>query len=83
MSRLLGAFWEVYYQLRDALGAPDEPPADVAKRHRDIHSAVVKGDRAAAVAAVHAHFEGVRNRAARIGRHEPTDPPAHPAGEPG
>ncbi|MGW4798518.1 FadR/GntR family transcriptional regulator [Nonomuraea sp. NPDC004297] len=67
VSQLLGAFWDVYYQLRDALGAPDEPPADVAKRHRDIYTAVLKGDRDAAVAAVHAHFEGVRNRAARIG----------------
>ncbi|MFI7609938.1 FadR/GntR family transcriptional regulator [Nonomuraea terrae] len=67
VSRLLGAFWDVYYQLRDALGAPDEPPGDVAKRHRDIYDAVLAGDRAAAVAAVHAHFDGVRNRVARIG----------------
>ncbi|MEV0996403.1 FCD domain-containing protein [Nonomuraea sp. NPDC050202] len=67
VSRLLGAFWDVYYQLRDALGAPDEPPADVARRHRDIYTAVLKGDSDAAVAAVHAHFEGVRNRTARIG----------------
>lgn len=67
VSQLLGAFWDVYYQLRDALGAPDEPPADVAKRHRDIYTAVLAGDHAAAVAAVHAHFEGVSNRVARIG----------------
>ncbi|MGR6915117.1 FadR/GntR family transcriptional regulator [[Actinomadura] parvosata] len=67
VSQLLGAFWDVYYQLRDALGAPDEPPADVARRHRDIYTAVLKGDRDAAVAAVRAHFEGVRNRTARIG----------------
>ena len=66
VSQLLGAFWDVYYQLRDALGAPDEPSADVAKRHRDIYTAVLAGDRAAAVAAVHAHFEGVRNRVAKI-----------------
>jgi DNA-binding FadR family transcriptional regulator len=67
VSTLLGAFWDVYYQLRDALGAPDEPPADVAKRHRDMYAAVLSGDRAAAVAAVHAHFQGVRNRVARLG----------------
>ncbi|MFG1704738.1 FadR/GntR family transcriptional regulator [Nonomuraea sp. M3C6] len=66
VSQLLGAFWDVYYQLRDALGSPDEPPGDVAKRHRDIYTAVLAGDRAAAVAAVHAHFDGVRNRVARI-----------------
>ncbi|MGW0810572.1 FadR/GntR family transcriptional regulator [Nonomuraea sp. NPDC002799] len=67
VSQLLGAFWDVYYQLRDALGAPDEPAADVARRHRDIYTAVIARDRAAAVAAVHAHFDGVRNRVARIG----------------
>jgi DNA-binding FadR family transcriptional regulator len=66
VSQLLGAFWDVYYQLRDRLGAPDEPPGDVVKRHRDIYTAVLAGDRAAAVAAVHAHFLGVRNRVARI-----------------
>ncbi|MEO3870612.1 FCD domain-containing protein [Nonomuraea sp. B12E4] len=66
VSQLLGAFWDIYYQLRDALGAPDEPPGDVARRHRDIYTAVLAGDRAGAVAAVHAHFDGVRNRVARI-----------------
>ncbi|MFC5830119.1 FadR/GntR family transcriptional regulator [Nonomuraea insulae] len=66
VSQLLGAFWDVYYQLRDALGAPDEPAADVAKRHRDIYTAVLAGDHVAAVAAVRAHFEGVRNRVANL-----------------
>jgi DNA-binding FadR family transcriptional regulator len=66
VSQLLGAFWDVYYQLRDRIGAPDEPPGDVVKRHRDIYTAVLAGDRAAAVAAVHAHFQGVRNRVSRI-----------------
>ncbi|WP_326635978.1 FCD domain-containing protein [Nonomuraea fuscirosea] len=66
VTTLLGAFWDVYYQLRDALGAPDEPAADVARRHREIYAAVLAGDRAAAQVAVKAHFLGVRNRAARI-----------------
>ncbi|MBF8186632.1 FadR family transcriptional regulator [Nonomuraea sp. K274] len=66
VSQLLGAFWDVYYQLRDHLGEPDEPPLDVAKRHRDMYTAVLAGDRAAAEAAVHAHFHGVRNRLARL-----------------
>jgi DNA-binding FadR family transcriptional regulator len=66
VSQLLGAFWDVYYQLRDRIGAPDEPAGDVVKRHRDIYTAVLAGDRAAAVAAVHAHFQGVRNRVSRI-----------------
>jgi DNA-binding FadR family transcriptional regulator len=66
VSRLLGAFWDVYYQLRDHLGTPDEPPADVVKRHRDIYAAVLAGDGPAAAAAVTAHFDGVRNRLARL-----------------
>lgn len=66
VSQLLGAFWDVYHQLRDRLGTPDEPPADVAKRHRDIYTAVQAGDKTAAVAAVFAHFDGVRNRLARL-----------------
>lgn len=66
VSQLLGAFWDVYHQLRDQLGAPDETPADVARRHRDIHAAVEAGDKAAAVNAVRAHFEGVRNQVARL-----------------
>ncbi|MFI6175865.1 FadR/GntR family transcriptional regulator [Nonomuraea sp. NPDC051191] len=67
VSQLLGAFWDVYHQLRDHLGAPDEPPGDVARRHRDIYAAVLAGDRAAAASAVYAHFDGVRNRLARLG----------------
>ncbi|MCG5213846.1 GntR family transcriptional regulator [Streptosporangium soli] len=66
VSQLLGAFWDVYFQLRDSLGTPDEPAADVARRHRDIYTAVAAGDREAAVTAVCAHFDGVRNRLARL-----------------
>ncbi|WP_336206105.1 FadR/GntR family transcriptional regulator [Nonomuraea sp. LPB2021202275-12-8] len=66
VSQLLGAFWDVYHQLRDHLGAPDETPGDVARRHRDIYAAVLAADKAQAVAAVYAHFDGVRNRLARL-----------------
>ena len=66
VGQLLGAFWDVYHQLRDRLGAPDEPPGDVTRRHRDIYAAVSAGDPGAAVAAVVAHFDGVRNRLARL-----------------
>ncbi|MEU4579510.1 FadR/GntR family transcriptional regulator [Nonomuraea sp. ATR24] len=66
VSQLLGAFWDVYHQLRDHLGAPDESPADVARRHRDIYVAVQAADKPAAVTAVIAHFDGVRNRLARL-----------------
>ena len=62
VGQLLGAFWDVYHRLRDDLGGPDETPADVARRHRDIYAAVTAGDRDAAVAAMRAHFDGVRAR---------------------
>ncbi|MEO3747638.1 FadR/GntR family transcriptional regulator [Plantactinospora sp. B5E13] len=68
VGQLLGAFWEVYHQLGDDLGPPDEAPADVARKHRDIYTAVITGDRPAAEAAMRAHFAGVRERLARLGR---------------
>jgi DNA-binding FadR family transcriptional regulator len=66
VGQLLGAFWDVYHQLRDELGEPDETPADVARKHRDIRDAVVAGDKAAAATAMRAHFAGVRARLARL-----------------
>jgi DNA-binding FadR family transcriptional regulator len=66
VGQLLGAFWDVYHQLRDELGAPDESPADVTRRHRDVYEAVLAGDRAGAATATRAHFEGVRARLARL-----------------
>lgn len=66
VGQLLGAFWDLDHLLRDDLGGPDEPPADVARKHRDIHAAVTAGDRDAAVAAMRAHFEEVRARLDRL-----------------
>jgi DNA-binding FadR family transcriptional regulator len=66
VERLLGAFWDLDHLLRDDLGGPDEPPADVARRHRDIFTAVTAGDRDAAVTAMRAHFEDVRTRLERL-----------------
>lgn len=66
VGQLLGAFWDVYHRLRDDLGRPDETPADVARRHRDIYAAVVAGDRDAAATAMRAHFDGVRARLTRL-----------------
>jgi DNA-binding FadR family transcriptional regulator len=68
VGRLLGAFWQVYYQLSDDLGTPDESPAYVARKHRDIYTAVVIGDRTAVEAAMRAHFAGIRARLARLRR---------------
>jgi DNA-binding FadR family transcriptional regulator len=66
VGQLLGAFWDVYHQLRDDLGAPDESPAEVARNHRAIYLAVAEGDKAAAGEAMRAHFDGVRARLARL-----------------
>jgi DNA-binding FadR family transcriptional regulator len=65
VGQLLGAFWEVYHQLRDDLGTPDETPEDVARKHRAIYAAVLEGDKAAATEAMRDHFAGVRSRLAR------------------
>ncbi|OKI87589.1 FadR/GntR family transcriptional regulator [Micromonospora sp. CB01531] len=66
VGQLLGAFWDVYHQLRLDLGTPVEPPAEVVRRHRVIYDAVVAGDREAALTAIQAHFDGVRGRLARL-----------------
>jgi DNA-binding FadR family transcriptional regulator len=66
VGQLLGAFWEVYHRLRDDLGTPDETPGDVARKHRDIYTAIVTGNRPAAGTAMRAHFDGVRSRLARL-----------------
>ncbi|MEU5941887.1 FadR/GntR family transcriptional regulator [Micromonospora sp. NPDC047548] len=66
VGQLLGAFWDVYHQLRLDLGAPSEPSQEVVRRHQLIHDAVVAGDKEAAVTAVQAHFDGVRGRLARL-----------------
>jgi DNA-binding FadR family transcriptional regulator len=66
VGRLLGAFWQVYYQLSDDLGTPDESPASVARKHRDIYTAVINEDREAVEVAMGAHFAGIRTRLARL-----------------
>jgi DNA-binding FadR family transcriptional regulator len=66
VGQLLGAFWDVYYRLRDDLGGPDETPGHVARKHREIYTAVTAGDGPAASAAMRAHFDGVRARLSRL-----------------
>jgi DNA-binding FadR family transcriptional regulator len=46
--------------------SPDETPTDVARKHRDIYTAIVTGNRTAAETAMRAHFAGVRSRLARL-----------------
>lgn len=66
VGQLLGAFWDVYHQVSDQLGTPDEPAADLARHHRAIYTAVAGADKEAAVTAVRRHFDGVRHRLARL-----------------
>ncbi|MCO5967441.1 FadR/GntR family transcriptional regulator [Actinoallomurus soli] len=66
VGRLLGAFWQVFHQLRDELGTPDETPEYVARKHRDIYAAVIAEDRDAVETAMVAHFAGIRTRLARL-----------------
>ncbi|MWA05912.1 FCD domain-containing protein [Actinomadura sp. LD22] len=66
VGRLLGAFWQVYHQLSDELGTPDETPEYVARKHRDIYTAVLARDHAAVEAAMSAHFAGIHTRLDRL-----------------
>ena len=59
---LLGAFFDVYRQVEDMLAPSAESPHDTARKHRAIHLAIKAGDRSAAVVAMSAHFDGVRQR---------------------
>lgn len=62
VTQLLGAFWDVYFQLKDDIGPMIETADEVAQRHRDIYLAVLTGNADAAQAAMAAHFDGVRRR---------------------
>lgn len=62
VAQLLGALWDVYFQLRDQLEPRSESAADLVRRHRDIYDAVCASDTPAAVDAMVTHFDGVRNR---------------------
>jgi len=67
VAQLLGAFWDVYFQLKDDLQPPTESAEDVARRHRDIYLSVLGGDPEAAEQAMTAHFEGVWSRLRAVG----------------
>ncbi|MFC4907946.1 FadR/GntR family transcriptional regulator [Actinomadura gamaensis] len=62
VNRLLGAFWDVYRTLQHDLAPVAQEAAEVAQRHRDIYDALCAADRQAAVAAMAAHFKGIRDR---------------------
>lgn len=59
---LISLFWDVYRVAESELGGPVSTAAGMAKRHQQIVDALVGGDPQVAAAAVHRHFEEVRNR---------------------
>jgi DNA-binding FadR family transcriptional regulator len=64
VSQLLGAFWEVHHVLQHELRPIQEPAHNTVDQHRAICDAVQARDTAAAVAAMAAHFAGIRTRLA-------------------
>ncbi|TAM93227.1 MAG: FadR family transcriptional regulator [Jatrophihabitans sp.] len=62
MSQLLRVFWDVYHDLNRELAPDVLDPAQIADVHRAIYLAVAARDSEAAVAAMHDHFTGIRER---------------------
>lgn len=62
MSQLLRVFWDVYHDLSHELAPSGLDPAGIVESHRAIYDAVAARDSARAVAAVHDHFSGIRQR---------------------
>lgn len=65
MSQLLRVFWDVYHDLSQDLEPADLDPAGIAADHQAIYDAIAAHDSVAAVAAVHEHFTGIRERIRR------------------
>lgn len=64
VSALLELFWDLFHRLESELPPGDRHSVDV---HRDIVSALRTADPAAMVAAMDAHFEGIRRALPRNG----------------
>jgi DNA-binding FadR family transcriptional regulator len=60
--QLLHAFWEVFFAVRDDLPGMQADLIATADGHRAIVAALARRDRAAASAAMTAHFEGIQHR---------------------
>ncbi|HET7095655.1 MAG TPA: FadR/GntR family transcriptional regulator [Thermomicrobiales bacterium] len=60
--QLLHAFWEVFFAVRDDLPGMQADLAATAEGHRAIVAALARRDRAAASAAMTAHFDGIQQR---------------------
>jgi DNA-binding FadR family transcriptional regulator len=62
LVKLLQAFWDTYYLVRDHFTGMTYSPAITASDHRRILDALDAGDADAAVAAMAVHFHGIRSR---------------------
>ncbi|HEX5498062.1 MAG TPA: FadR/GntR family transcriptional regulator [Thermomicrobiales bacterium] len=60
--QLLHAFWQVFFAVRDDLPGMQADLAATAEGHRAIVAALAQRDRAAASAAMTAHFDGIQRR---------------------
>lgn len=63
---LLRVFWRVFGEVEADLPGARYSPADAARWHRDILTALRDGDRAAVTEAVGTHFADIRERLDRI-----------------
>lgn len=62
MSQLLRVFWDVYHALSPQLPMVRQSRNEIIATHRAIYDAIVNHDSERAVAAMHAHFVGIRER---------------------
>jgi DNA-binding FadR family transcriptional regulator len=62
LVKLLQAFWDTYYLVRDQFSGDMHPPTVTAADHRRLLDALDAGDGDAAVAAMAVHFHGIRRR---------------------
>ncbi len=76
--QLLQAFWDAFFAVRDALPGMQADLLATAEGHRAIVDALARRDRAAASAAMSAHFAGIQQRLADPA--VPTDQPSAAAG---
>lgn len=66
--QLLQAFWEIYHIVEPELPLSEEQPDGTVTGHRRIIEALEAGDKNAALTAMIAHFDGVKNRIAGLQR---------------
>ena len=64
VSELLRVFWSVFNRMDARLTHTDESPVHVARRHREILTALHDGDEQAMTLAVAEHFKGIDGRIA-------------------